>query len=90
MPSPSGFRALNSMIHLVLCFNYYLLSKQTKFNNKIYGRYNVSSGSMHLPYRQITDAFDFKVSILRKTLQESVQMDLQNAAIQCGADLIVS
>ena len=47
---------------------------------------------LHVPHLfivQITEAFDLKVNILKKTLQESVQKDLQNGAIQCGADLIV-
>lgn len=38
---------------------------------------------------QNMDAFDVRVNILQKTLQESVKSELENAALQYGADKIV-
>ena len=38
---------------------------------------------------QNTNIFELKVNILQKTLQESVKSQLENAALQYGADRIV-
>lgn len=40
-------------------------------------------------FTQNTDVFKLKVNILQKTLQESVKSQLENAALQYGADKIV-
>lgn len=42
-----------------------------------------------MTHTQINETFDYKVEILQKALQESLQTDLKDASLRSGADKIV-